>query len=146
MFPNSVRKVSSTYKQLMHPMAINSDHGLGWDFSLLARESGKQDPFFLLQSACMSLCEWIAHKGCKMRGPFFADISSTGVDGSYNPEEWPFMWLRVPPTKRKNHGQLRFVKAGKRFDGHLRFVKRKSTLFKHYYWLTYILSGLQWTM
>ena len=73
-------------------------------------------------------------KGYK-KGRLFTDPSvsfSNEVEvepRAYSPEEWPFMWLRAPPTKRKNHGQLRFVKAGKRFDGHLRFVKRKSAIF-----------------
>jgi len=47
---------------------------------------------------------------------------SNEVESSYKGEDLPFMWFRVP-MKRKHHGQLRFVRPGKRFDGHLRFVK-----------------------
>merc|ERR1712156_230684 len=51
---------------------------------------------------------------------------SNEVESSYKGEDWPFMWLRMP-MKRKNHGQLRFARPrnGKRFDGHLRFVKQR---------------------
>jgi len=48
------------------------------------------------------------------------------VDRPYNTpaidDDDPYLWIRMP-TKRRNHGQLRFVKPGKRFAGHLRFVK-----------------------
>jgi len=49
------------------------------------------------------------------------------VDSPYNTpavDDNPYLWIRMP-TKRRNHGQLRFVKPGKRFAGHLRFVKQR---------------------